>query len=74
VKTKTPYAEGDNSALTLVAPSENTRRVRTMVSQSMRTIAHFNTIYGPDNPWPGALAHPWACGFCGFRADCEWWA
>lgn len=29
--------------------------------------------YGPDNPWPGATTHPWACGFCGYRPTCHWW-
>ena len=32
------------------------------------------TTYGPDEPWPDAMSHPWACGFCGFRPTCPWWA
>ena len=28
--------------------------------------------YGPDTAWPGAITHPWACGFCGFRPNCVW--
>jgi len=44
----------------------------------MRTVAlgilsYWNT-YGPDEPWPGAVTHPWACDFCGYRPECAWWA
>jgi hypothetical protein len=31
-------------------------------------------MYGPDEPWPGARDHPWACASCGWRKDCPWWA
>jgi hypothetical protein len=31
-------------------------------------------MYGPDETWPGAITHPWACGFCGYRSACSWWA
>lgn len=32
----------------------------------------FNYVrYGPDQPWPGAWSHPWACGYCGYAADCK---
>lgn len=30
-------------------------------------------MHGPDEVWPGAITHPWACGFCGYRNDCRWW-
>lgn len=30
-------------------------------------------MWGPDEVWPGALDHPWACGSCGWRAHCAWW-
>jgi hypothetical protein len=28
---------------------------------------------GPDKPWKGAVTHPWACNFCGFKPDCFYW-
>lgn len=44
-----------------------------LVWQAFETIAHHWTMYGPDNPWPGALTHPFACNYCGFRPQCAWW-
>lgn len=28
--------------------------------------------FGPDQPWPGAITHPF-CGSCDYRPDCSWW-
>lgn len=44
--------------------------VRT-VAQAM---AAYMRMYGPHEPWPGGVTHPWACDFCGFRPTCAWWA
>lgn len=33
----------------------------------------FWLMFGPDEPWEGNVTHPWACGFCGYRKDCDWW-
>lgn len=44
------------------------RRTLAQIGWAMRT-------YGPDNPWPDALAHDWACGYCG-NGDagiCTYW-
>lgn len=50
----------------------NTRR---LVGQTAARIAFYYTTYGPDVPWEGVgQAHPWACGFCGYRPTCPWWA
>jgi hypothetical protein len=37
-------------------------------------MADLYTRYGPDDPWPGAITHPWACSWCGFRPSCAWWS
>jgi len=33
--------------------------------------------FGPDDPWPGALQHSWACNYCTFgplkKNTCWWW-
>lgn len=46
--------------------------------QLMQTVAKaitgYHNLYGPDDPWPGAITHPWACGYCGYRPTCPWWA
>lgn len=46
------------------------RMYRTLAASLLAYIERF----GPDEPWPGATSHPWACGFCGFRPTCPWWA
>lgn len=44
------------------------------VVQTAQTMADYLRRYGPDEPWPGAIAMPtWACGYCGFRSTCNWW-
>ncbi len=40
----------------------------------LRTMHAFLTMYGPDEPWPGALEHPDACNWCFHRPNCAWWA
>jgi hypothetical protein len=35
---------------------------------------HYMATYGPDELWPDGMDHAWACGFCGFRPECSWWA
>lgn len=50
-------------------------RTALMVAQSMKQIEHYFSTYGPDEIWPGhGVIHPWACGFCGYREHCSWWA
>lgn len=45
----------------------------TLIQQTIRTIGYFHSLYGPDQIWPGALTHPWACGYCAYKPGCEWW-
>ena len=51
-----------------------------IVAQVQRTIAEVASCYrlfGPDQPWPDAIHHAWACGYCGWgpkaKGDCPWW-
>lgn len=73
VKTKEPYAIGDDA--TMMVPLDETARFRTkiLLAQTMRSITQNLHTYGPDSPWPDALIHDWACGFCGYRDRCSWW-
>lgn len=56
------YPSGKDVTMTAV------RRTLAMVAFCMKT-------YGPDNPWPDALAHDWACSYCGYRDAnrCPYW-
>jgi hypothetical protein len=42
-------------------------------SFSLQVLDMYNR-YGPDSPWPGAITHPWACSYCGWRPECYHWA
>jgi hypothetical protein len=43
-----------------------------LVVQAMQTVKSHFLQYGPDETWPGALTHPWACGYCGYAVTCQW--
>jgi hypothetical protein len=45
----------------------------TQIQRVVTGIATMWSMYGPDEPWPDALGHSWACGFCGFKPTCPWW-
>lgn len=44
---------------------------------TMLQIAYLYRTLGPNQPWPDALTHDWACSYCGFgpKGDktCHWW-
>lgn len=48
-------------------------RIDTLVRRVALVLNHLYATYGPDDAWPGAITHPWACGFCGYRSSCRWW-
>lgn len=43
------------------------------IRRTMVAIAECYSIYGPDDPWPDAISHDWACSYCGFQPTCPWW-
>lgn len=63
---------GEQAAFTLERNVQRDRMTDLMVTQAMETIKHLYTVYGPDNVWPGALTHPWACQYCGYSNNCSW--
>ena len=72
-KTQKPavYTPGTDPGLAMNKSTDGVTQA--YVSQISNMIAHLFSTYGPDNPWPGALTHPWACGFCSYRPSCSWW-
>lgn len=62
-----------------IAPPEPWEALRTVASirSTMVMIAHLANTLGPDERWPDAMTHDWACGYCGFgpngSAQCGWW-
>lgn len=70
VKTKTPsvYPAAyvlDPSAQALSATALSLR-------MAALRIAELYSVYGPDNPWPDAVDHEWACSWCGYADTCPW--
>ena len=57
-----------------VYPSENEVTLLA-VRQTLNQIGELMTRIGPEDPWPDALAHEWACNYCGFRDKglCAYW-
>jgi hypothetical protein len=66
----TPLEEPDLALEDSVLASGRTAQLAQQLGWLMN---HYMTSLGPDTPWPGAITHPWACGFCGWRATCHWW-
>lgn len=76
VKTKEPSIITPNDAPELGIDVQDTAVAvtKTLLQRVSRQIAWHYSEFGPDQTWPGALTHPWACGFCGYRPNCMWWA
>jgi hypothetical protein len=56
-----------------VETSEKKRRMTAqLVSRSVMQIAQLYQSLGPDEPWPDALTHSWACNYCGWSDVCYW--
>jgi hypothetical protein len=53
------------------------RQVHLKYQQFVKKLAWLMREFGPDNPWPDAKSHPWACNFCGWgpkaSGKCFWW-
>jgi hypothetical protein len=73
-KTKMPmvYTPGVDPELAMAAWS--TQRMNLYVQRVAKAISTLYTVHGPDDIWPGALMHTFACDYCGLRANCAWWA
>lgn len=68
VNTSKPYVLSGEELTLPVRSSALTQR---MLHQVVAKIGFLYQRYGPDEPWPATgTLHPWACGYCGFRADC----
>jgi hypothetical protein len=76
VKTKDPAIITPTDAPGLaLEPTETALAVTAeLLARVSKQMEHLYAEFGPDMAWPGAITHPWACGFCGFRQHCKWWA
>jgi hypothetical protein len=77
VKTKVPgiYAPGlGQRELSLPLVQATVDSTMVLVRTLAQAMLAYMRMYGPHEPWPGGITHPWACDFCGFRPTCAWWA
>lgn len=75
VKTKLPavYTPAAEAGLRLDPSPRMVAATSALVVNTARTIMATYREFGPDEPWEGAVTHPWSCDFCGFRSSCPWW-
>jgi hypothetical protein len=75
VKTKVPaiYTPATDAALRVEFDAAVAVAAQTRVRTFARVLTTYMAEFGMDEPWPDAVSHPWACGFCGFRPSCSWW-
>lgn len=72
VKTKVPAVYTDG--VSIDAPSDTqVSLLAKMVARLEQTMQFYLATIGPDEPWPGAITHPWRCSYCGWRPSCTWW-
>lgn len=74
VKNKTPVWINSSDAPALRVAPVASAVVERLVGSRLRQMHTYYLQYGAEQAWPDATLHPWACGFCGFRSDCSWWA
>lgn len=75
-KTKTPgiYTPDTEPGLRLdVTEARVSGSQRFLATLAENLVLAYNK-WGPEEEWPGNLAHTWACDRCSFRPTCSWWA
>jgi hypothetical protein len=60
--------------LTMARTLDTYNTARQLLRTYTTAIVAYAERFGPDEPWPDALTHPWACNYCDLRAEiCPWW-
>jgi hypothetical protein len=67
-KTKLPavYTPGTDPGLSLPVSDARLRMVEERVRRTVRSLASTYQTFGPDDPWPDAIADDSSCMWCGF--------
>lgn len=69
----TPESLETPDALLMPQTSLTSVMAERLVLTTVNAMVAYWTTFGPDEPWPGALQHSWACDFCSYRPECYWW-
>ena len=72
-KTKTPAVYTPQTDPELAVAAWSTTRAASYVRRVVVSIQNLYSTLGPDEVWPGATMHPFACDYCGLRHSCAWW-
>jgi RecB family exonuclease len=71
VKNKTPKLV-HGAGLSQPFDAEATSRARSLAGRTLERIQQLYATLGPDEEWPAeGILHPFACGYCSVKADCE---
>lgn len=73
-KTKTPMVYTAAEDAGLLVPAWRLERAHTYIRRVFGHIQNLYTVYGPDDTWPGAVMHTYACSYCSYRPTCAWWS
>jgi hypothetical protein len=73
IKTQTPKIDTSSVVIDKLTDREQVV-LAGRVALAEQMVDRFIADLGPDQPWPGAETHPWACNYCGWRPTCFWWA
>lgn len=73
-KGKDDAPDGANPGLAMPRTADNHAAAGALVRSYANGIRAYWEAFGPDEPWPGARVHTFACGYCEFRdRDCPYW-
>ncbi len=75
VKTKVPaiYTQLETPGLSMAVSDATLGAAERLVGTTAQTIEAFYSTFGPEQPWPGAISHDWACSWCAYKSRCAWW-
>lgn len=73
-KTPAVYTPAEEPGLTLAFSEATARAAERWAQTRVRQLISTYNEFGPDDPWPDTTSYGWACGFCGFRPTCPYWA
>lgn len=76
-KTKLPAVYTPETEPGLVLPESALETTQRYVANAAAHAVALLERFGPDQPWPGAIADDWACSYCGWGPNgsraCAWW-
>jgi PD-(D/E)XK nuclease superfamily len=68
----------ESPELVMPRTDKNVHIAESLIRSTVDAMLAYWHKFGPDDPWPGALQHPWVCNYCSFGPEhdnsCFWWS